>query len=187
MTSDLDEVPWPDVLALDAHLGETRRTRCLKCPRRHLTFVIFDVEVQPGMRHEQMDFLHSPIHCRPHREVIVSMGVVSANRQDGDHSDDGRETEKSGEHGGLLKVTRVVAIIEAEDWAGRRGAAAALETSSLLNNRWCRTSDTESTFLPRRETSAIVGKAPGPARGRERSPRECKGECRAYESRQRFV
>src|SRR2546430_16416014 len=73
MTTDPNRIARLHVFALDADFGETGRTRRLERPRGHLTLIVLDVQVDPRVRDEQMQFLDLAVHRRPDGEVVVAV------------------------------------------------------------------------------------------------------------------
>src|SRR5713226_9063403 len=85
MASHLDGIARSDVFALDADLEKSTRTGGFERPRRGLPSLVFDVEVNPGMRDEQVHFLDDALHGGPLRDIVIPVGMVRPRGHHGAH------------------------------------------------------------------------------------------------------
>src|SRR5438094_9039507 len=80
MASNLDGIASFQVFTLNADAEKSAIARGLHSPDGRLTFLIFNFNVEPGMRDKIMDFGDRAFHRCPFRCVVVAVGMVRQER-----------------------------------------------------------------------------------------------------------
>ncbi len=131
-----------------------------------LALLILDVQIEPRMGNEQVQFLDGPLHRRPFRDLVVAVGMVRPNRHNGDDCTHDRKTHGSDEHDPSShhrRRPRPRARRSTRDdllWArraARSAPAAAPETSRLPSIRSYKETDNEWACPLRRGTTSTAG------------------------------
>src|SRR5712691_2716791 len=187
MAPDFDGVARFDVLALDADPLEPSGTGRFESPRRRFPLIALDFEVDPGMRDQQVDFRDRPLHRRPLRYVVVAVGMMRPDRQDGKHRTCGRKAQGSDQHGPSFMKT----LTDPHSRLGRptviwRAGVTGPGISIPPHIRSCSNFDSELASPPHQGIGGIAETVPALVHEEARSPRGDRDECHAWVSRRRY-
>src|SRR5947207_9774910 len=187
MAPDLDGVARFDVLSLDADPLEPRGTGRFESPGRRLLLIVLDFQVDPGMRDQQVDFRDRPLHRRPLRYVVVTVGMMRPDRQHGKHRTCGRKAQGSDQHGPSFMKT----LTDPHSRLGRptviwRAGVTGPGIAIPPHIRSCSNFDSELASPPHQGIGGIAETAPALVHGEARSPRGDRDECHACGSRRRY-
>src|SRR5690242_19988026 len=75
MAPGFDVIAWLDIVGSDPDSLEAGAAGCFESPHLGLTLGILDLDIDPGMRHDQMDLLDHTFDVHK-RVLVISMGMV---------------------------------------------------------------------------------------------------------------